>query len=926
MGRAPANGLRGLAITAVAALLIAALVGAADGKKKGGSGKLAVLTTQQHQAVDAGAISVKVKGKGGRVVVDGVQGTGSVQLTSAQKVKPGKHTVNVPLSAAGRSAMGECSVTALSARFVKGGKKKVKKSAGKSSPAIPLDRDEAGCSVGSENPTARPYHGPSIDTSNANRCDFMDPTICLQPWPNDYFTKADPTTDTGRRLDINTNSTPANVHGFHIDTTDINRADGFSPGNLITLKIPQVETQAAFDNTGFVPVNDLHRYSDPNQPVVVIDAATGARQPIFAELDANPNHYSPGDTKDVNLIIRPTRNFTEGHRYIVALRGLRDAQNNPVDPPLPFRVYRDRLLTSDPAIENRRPHMEDLISTLQQDGIQRSNLYMTWDFTVASEHSLAGRALAIRDNALHQLGDDSPGNGTVDGSAPSVNIPNSAPSQVGAPGVTDYVTCASDGTPGCEQPGDTGYTGTGPSSGGTYTGPPQSDQILRQVDGDLTNVPCYLNNGDCHPGGTLNYQANGDVIATPTGTADDVDRTWKTGDPQVHTTGVDFRCVVPRSVVAGGTLHPAESGIFGHGLLGLYDQVTDTIKFTNSLANTNNSVWCATSWAGFSTDDLGQVIGTLNDVSNFSKLSDRMIQGFVNMIYLGRAMVNPGGLSTNPAFSVDPDGGGSEVAGSAIDPAKGLYWEGISQGAIMGGALTALEPDLTQSVLDVTGMNYSTLLRRSADSAQYFELPNLGLYDNYPNQQERPLLLSLMQLLWDRGEADGYAQHMTSDPLPNTPPHHVLLQLAYGDHQVSNLAAETEARTIGAQVETPALDPGRHWDVNPFLGIPAISSYPFSGSAAMVYYDGGPIGFDGDQDCTDEHGNPQHGTAPAPLVELAPNPVSVYGCDPHSYPRRSLDGVTQAADWLQPSGFIHQCQTAAVGRPCYSNGYTGPGP
>ena len=60
----------------------------------------------------------------------------------------------------------------------------------------------------------------------------------------------------------------------------------------------------------------------------------------------NPNHYSPGDTKDVNLIIRPTRNFTEGHRYIVALRGLRDAQNNPVDPPLPFRVYRDRLITS----------------------------------------------------------------------------------------------------------------------------------------------------------------------------------------------------------------------------------------------------------------------------------------------------------------------------------------------------------------------------------------------------------------------------------------------------------------------------------------------------------------------------------------------------------------------------------------------------
>jgi hypothetical protein len=60
-------------------------------------------------------------------------------------------------------------------------------------------------------------------------------------------------------------------------------------------------------------------------------------------------------------------------------------------------------------------------------------------------------------------------------------------------------------------------------------------------------------------------------------------------------------------------------------------------------------------------------------------------------------------------------------------------------------------------------------------------------------------------------------------------------------------------------------------------------------------------------------------------VELPPNPASVYGCDPHSYPRQSLDGVTQAASWLQPSGSIDQCvDPGPVARPCYSNGYTGP--
>jgi hypothetical protein len=673
---------------------------------------------------------------------------------------------------------------------------------------------------------------------------------------------------------------PQNKSGVPIDPTDFNRADGFSPGSAITVKIPGVQTQAAFDNTGFVPITDLARYADADQPAVVIDADTGERQPIFAELDANPNHYQPGDIADVNLIIRPTTNFLEGHRYIVALRDLRDAADNPVEAPLAFRVYRDNMATTDAAVEARRAHMEDLLSTLQDDGIQRQDLYLAWDFTVASEHSLAGRALAIRDDALHQLGDDTPGDAVVDGDAP-----------------TFHITSVQD-APDPDVPANT----------------------LRLIDGELTDVPCYLNNGDCHPGGTFNFKSNGDVDSTATGIAD---------DPDSVTTGVRFECVVPNSALTGGTtVNPTQSGIFGHGLLGDFTQVDDMIRFMPSEANDSNTTWCATNWAGFSADDIGNVISSLANLSGFSKLTDRMQQGFVNMIYLGRAMLHPDGFDTDPAFQLDPDGDGGNDPVPLLDPAQGLYWEGISQGAIMGGALTALEPDLTQSVLNVVGMNYSTLLSRSTDSGQYLDIADIGLWANYPGLERRPLILSLMQLLWDRGEANGYAHHMTDDPLPNTPEHRVLLQLAYGDHQVSNLAAEVEARTIGAQVHTPELDPARHWAsaTDPLFGLTSIGSYPFSGSAAMVYYDGGPLGFDGSQDCTDENSDPQHGTAPAPLVNLPPNPVSVYGCDPHQYPRRSVDGVGHAASWLQPDGFIDQCETSGTPRPCYSNGYTGPGP
>ena len=232
-------------------------------------------------------------------------------------------------------------------------------------------------------------------------------------------------------------------------------------------------------------------------------------------------------------------------------------------------------------------------------------------------------------------------------------------------------------------------------------------------------------------------------------------------------------------------------------------------------------------------------------MSNFDKLADRMQQGLLNFMYLGRALIHPDGLATDPAFTMD-NGAGDE---SVIDTSGGvntrLQYMGVSQGAIMGGALTALEPDVDRGVLNVTGMNYSTLLRRSVDSDEYFKIPNIGLYANYPDELERPVLLSLIQLLWDRGEADGYAHNMTTDPLENTPPHTMLLQAAVGDHQVANVSAEVEARTIGASVYSPGLQPGRHWDVDPFLGIPKVSSFPYTGGSMLVYYDGGPVGFTG---------------------------------------------------------------------------------
>src|SRR3954468_22514616 len=125
----------------------------------------------------------------------------------------------------------------------------------------------------------------------------------LYPWPSDRYTRADPTTATGLRLNLQLADMPANAAGKPIDPTEYNRNDGFSPGSLIVARIPGLDTQAAFDRTGLVPITDVARSFDAEAPAVVINARTGKRQPIWSELE-----YPPELGKDPSvetLVIHP---------------------------------------------------------------------------------------------------------------------------------------------------------------------------------------------------------------------------------------------------------------------------------------------------------------------------------------------------------------------------------------------------------------------------------------------------------------------------------------------------------------------------------------------------------------------------------------------------------------------------------------------
>ncbi len=181
-------------------------------------------------------------------------------------------------------------------------------------------------------------------------------------------------------------------------------------------------------------------------------------------------------------------------------------------------------------------------------------------------------------------------------------------------------------------------------------------------------------------------------------------------------------------------------------------------------------------------------------------------------------------------------------------------------------------------------MNYSTLLNRSVDFDEFGAI----LQPSYPDEVDQQMGILLNQMLWDRGENDGYAEHLTSHPYEGTKAKQVLLFEAFGDHQVTNIATEVMARTIHAQLRVPALVPGRSPDVQPFWHIPPIRHLPAKGGSYLVMWDFG---------------------TPTPPIGNLPNRA---GEDPHGKGSSEPRVLAMRAEFLRSGRLIDVCS----GGPC----------
>ncbi len=650
----------------------------------------------------------------------------------------------------------------------------------------------------------------SVDVSQADVCDILQPGKCAFPFPSNFYTVEDASSGTGRRVNLNSTAIPATSDDVAFDPSEYNRNDGFSPGPLILLEVPGIDLA----QTGAASFTDMGRSLEADAPIQLIHAATGERQLIWAELDSRP-----ADGEARALMIRVARNLADGERYIVALQNLVAEDGSPIASSDAFTVFKEGIPSDIPAFEDRRAGFEDIFTTLEANGIQRESLYLAWDFTVASTENITGRMLHIRDQAFADLGGAAPGAAIL-----SVESPDES----------------------------------------------ENADLGRRITGTLS-VPNFLDTADGRPGSRFGYDG-ADPDALPVRFA---------GNGSVD---VDFTCVIPRQALSDSS--DTIAVVIGHGLYGNRESVDDFAP----IAEEQNIMFCGMDSWGMSDSDLGVAFASLSNINNFPQQADRIQQGFLNITLLSEAMRHPDGFAALEAFR---EGGRSLFQPGAV------HYEGVSQGGVLGAALSAINPNFERSALNVAGMRFSLLARRSNAWSAFA----IAFDPAYPDPLDRPLVWSVIQMLYDRGENNGYVNHVTRDPLPGSTTSRVLIHLAIGDKTVSETAGEILARSMDVPRHLPSVVQGRHVAVEPYLNIEGIPAYPWAGSG-LVLWDSGPFPI------ADHDGTPLQATI---------NNFEPAGYNTHSMTFGQRAARDQKAAFWRSGQVINVCGETA----CFGDGYDG---
>lgn len=216
---------------------------------------------------------------------------------------------------------------------------------------------------------------------------------CFTPYPSSVYQQKDKAGVL--RIQIPSGVLPVSGGNVPISTAALNGRDGYSPATPMLAYFPEQlgridSVQSKLPGPGQVTAS-----MQPASPVQVLDYATGERVPILAEVDENA-----GTGERQALLISPQVRLAPGHRYVVAIAGLKNSMGRPIPALAGFAALRDGKLDPGSVRSGELPHMTDLFAMLQHHGIVKETLQLAWDFVTASDETATGPVLRMRDQAL----------------------------------------------------------------------------------------------------------------------------------------------------------------------------------------------------------------------------------------------------------------------------------------------------------------------------------------------------------------------------------------------------------------------------------------------------------------------------------------------------------------------------------------------
>eukprot|EP00753_Platysulcus_tardus_P001319 PLAT11266.1.p1 GENE.PLAT11266.1~~PLAT11266.1.p1 ORF type:complete len:939 (+),score=534.01 PLAT11266.1:200-3016(+) len=282
-------------------------------------------------------------------------------------------------------------------------------------------------------------------------------------------------------------------------------------------------------------------------------------------------------------------------------------------------------------------------------------------------------------------------------------------------------------------------------------------------------------------------------------------------------TSVNFLLVLSCAAAAQAKASGAPSPLFqyGHGLLGSRGEAD--ASFVMRQANALGRNVLAVDWRGMSTPDLLPITRVLlSNPERFPIVPEGTMQGYVDAIITLRVISRWAG----DQLRLDSSDASSPLLLTGDD----AVFYGYSQGAVLGGGLVTLAPDVRRAVLGVPGSPFGFLAQTSKDFEPYSFL--LGL--TFWNQRDVRVYLSIAQQLWDSGESGGYLASFNN--IPGAPSDKaVLLYGALRDPEVDARGAQIMARAYNATLVMPAAQavPGVRVGVPPLHNVSALIQWDY---------------------------------------------------------------------------------------------------